>query len=689
MSESSDEHMDEVVEQGSEIDDEEMYEVIDSLEPDMPPNLELPMLGDDSDSSDSELDLLYAVFHLSAAMDREFWKSYNSADEYFCWNVRKFQQCFADSSSLVSLNVFGIEFSGLGDRMLLERVKANLDVGTVGCLAQVMVEDGTRMEIPLLHHAVACGEAGLVANLFEFGADLEGVDNNGRTLLHVACERGHRELADFLISKGIKASIADATGTFPLHWLWMFEDDDIQYIGDRLVRVAGANVNAVSEANNRTVDVLYRYAIYGTALHAAVAVRNLKAVTVLLSLGADVNSRPFSDIYSPLELATQLHIPEIAERLLACGASLRDERSGGWALHHVGVLVEPLRRFKSQFLHVDRRLHLTLYRWLLHGSRFREAACDIIRILLIAAERQRIDLNMTDENDLTAFELALSERGEDAYIIEAFLTNNIKLPDTAIEMAVISCACNEENASKLELVLKILEPIESDLQHALFLSVQMGAVVAARVILDLVEPRLLHFRDEKQRTPLHWAAEAGRWSMSRLLIDRGADLDAVDFNGAPPIGCALSVGSIAISKLLLDSGCNIWLNEGEWRDTTVLNFGLSIDPPNSKSMLSFLLSADLDEDEPRRFPALHTKEVLNAVDRGQGNTVLHRAAANGDYESVFSLSTAGADIETKNNAAQTPLEEAERKLEDIISTSDKEKKDLVTKLTKVIAYLRL
>jgi ankyrin repeat protein len=177
--------------------------------------------------------------------------------------------------------------------------------------------------------------------------------------------------------------------------------------------------------------------------------------------------------------------------------------------------------------------------------------------------------------------------------------------------------------------------------------------------------------------------------MSRLLVDRGADLDTVDINGVPPIGYALSVGSTAISKLLLDNGCNIWLNEGEWQNSTILNFGLSIDPTNSKSMLSFLLSADLDEHEPRRFPALHANEVLNAVDRGQGNTVLHRAAANGDYESVFSLIAAGADMETKNNAGRTPLEEAERKLQDILPMIDKEMADQVTKLTRVITYMQL
>jgi hypothetical protein len=76
----------------------------------------------------------------------------------------------------------------------------------------------------------------------------------------------------------------------------------------------------------------------------AIAVRNLTAVRELLNIGADVNSCPYESMLSPLELATQLHVPEIIEELLYRGAKLVSRFGGGWALHHVGVHVDPLKR---------------------------------------------------------------------------------------------------------------------------------------------------------------------------------------------------------------------------------------------------------------------------------------------------------------------------------------------------------
>ena len=37
--------------------------------------------------------------------------------------------------------------------------------------------------------------------------------------------------------------------------------------------------------------------------------------------------------------------------------------------------------------------------------------------------------------------------------------------------------------------------------------------------------------DDKQRTPLHFACNGGHLEVARLLIDRGADINAKDMNG--------------------------------------------------------------------------------------------------------------------------------------------------------------
>jgi ankyrin repeat protein len=306
--------------------------------------------GSQSSYHGSDISTLYAVFHLSGGFDQEFRRLTDVCDnDYYCWSIRMFEQCNGNANTLASLSAFGRKFSGLQDEALFAHVRAEWNSQTEGPIVSLPLDDGTHLEAPLLHHALACRNKELATRLIELGVSLESVDSDGRTPLHVACCYGYGELARFLISKGAKASAKDYCGLFPLHWLWMFEDADIENIGDQLIHVAGADINASVEGSCK-IDVFYGYKIQDTALHAAVAVRSLKAVLVLLKLGADVNSRPFDYSDTPLELAAQLHLPEIAQVLLKRGAGLRHENNRGvWAMHQVGEHMAPLVRYRSQF----------------------------------------------------------------------------------------------------------------------------------------------------------------------------------------------------------------------------------------------------------------------------------------------------------------------------------------------------
>jgi hypothetical protein len=62
------------------------------------------------------------------------------------------------------------------------------------------------------------------------------------------------------------------------------------------------------------------------------------------------------------------------------------------------------------------------------------------------------------------------------------------------------------------------------------------------------------------------------------------------------------------------------------------SYSHSPNPTLSKSIPRFLISGSFDEDEPRRFPALHDQNISNALDLLEGNTVLHRAAARRDAD---------------------------------------------------------
>ncbi len=60
--------------------------------------------------------------------------------------------------------------------------------------------------------------------------------------------------------------------------------------------------------------------------------------------------------------------------------------------------------------------------------------------------------------------------------------------------------------------------------------------------------------DDQHRTPLHAAAEWGRIEVVRLLLEAGAEPNAVDLNGVTPTGLAIGKGHTEVAELLGDHG---------------------------------------------------------------------------------------------------------------------------------------
>jgi len=321
------------------------------------------------------------------------------------------------------------------------------------------------------------------------------------------------------------------------------------------------------------------------------------------------------------------------------------------------------------------------------------AASETIQILLKAAKEQGIDPNALNDDGLTAIEVALEEPGEDSYLIKAFLDNGFSLPDRAVLHAVVASSRNELNNSNLDITLVLgakLEILNEDGLNALHFSAQCGALAAAKRILQVQGADSLgRQRDNDGKTPLHWSASTDYCKVLELLISHGAELDVEDDDGVSALGLAIDRGSTECIIYLLRKGAQIMLQQGPWAGSSILIFAISKDPEDSKSMLSFLLSGNVDEDEPRKFPQFHVPEVLDARDTSNGDTVLHRAAAAGDYEGVFSLLRAGASPSLRNLAGHTPWEGARLRLESFPASVTFKDILLRQRLETVLSHMKL
>ncbi len=134
------------------------------------------------------------------------------------------------------------------------------------------------------------------------------------------------------------------------------------------------------------------------------------------------------------------------------------------------------------------------------------------------------------------------------------------------------------------------------------------------------------------RTALHAAAKNGRLAICQILIDKGAFVDPVDYNGETPLHLASLKGHEDVARLLLKNGANVYAR-CKVSSSTPLHLA------RSKEVMQTLLEWDAD---------------LHATD-DQGRTPLHSAALNCNRELNEFLLDQGSDLRAKNNWGSTPL----------------------------------
>jgi ankyrin repeat protein len=163
-------------------------------------------------------------------------------------------------------------------------------------------------------------------------------------------------------------------------------------------------------------------------------------------------------------------------------------------------------------------------------------------------------------------------------------------------------------------------------------------------------------------TPLHHAASGGHSDVVKLLLDCGADINAKGTNQRTPLHYAAEYGDEKTIELLLSKGADI--NAKDSRNATPLCVAMTSLSDGRREIVDFLVSKgakvpDFHLASYRGDIAILNKRLQDGVDinsqEDTGSTPLHFAANSGRKEVVEFLIGKGAQVDAKDIISMTPL----------------------------------
>jgi len=140
--------------------------------------------------------------------------------------------------------------------------------------------------------------------------------------------------------------------------------------------------------------------------------------------------------------------------------------------------------------------------------------------------------------------------------------------------------------------------------------------------------------DQNGLTPLHIALNRGLFDIARLLIERGANLNAADQNGLTPLNSELRIGQVDIARLLIERGANI--NAADRNGLTPLHIALNRGLFDIARLL------------------IERGANINASSHS-GRTPLHEASSSGYLDIARLLIERGANLNAADQNGLTPL----------------------------------
>ena len=445
-------------------------------------------------------------------------------------------------------------------------------------------------DVSAIHLAAYTGDLDKVKSLVELGKNAGAANSDGLTPLHAAAISGQKDVAEFLIGKGVDINVhyqpnrrpgpMDAIPT-PLYYAADSGHANIV----KLLIDAGANMD-VAEMS------------YFSPLSSAILGGHNDVAELLITGGADVSNLGRQGI-APLHWAAMMGNSDVFGQLISHGADVdikaNQSNVGNSPLHYVvqnQKMAAEQRKEMCELLltqSADVNIENLKGQTPLHSA-VRVGDVSIVKLLI----KKGANVNAKDKSGRTP--LSLAEREGHTEIVE-LLRNHGVTNDTA-------AALKESQPAKPT------NQADAD-----------GDIEEVKALLD--QGVDINAKDDGGRTQLHRASLGGHEKLVRLLISKGADVNVQEDQGfrATPLHHAVHRDHRDIVEILLAHGADI-----------------DIKDRNGRTPLDMA---------KRRGNAEIVEILTKAMKQPKQAKTIHEAAAAGDIELVALLISQGADVNAK------------------------------------------
>jgi len=493
----------------------------------------------------------------------------------------------------------------------------------------------------ILHIAAEAGRADVANTIIKAGGDISKKDKEGKTALDIALERtdslNHAGTAAYLILGGsfsdnplytyfapavreYNYNIRSGDGMAPLHYI--AREGYMGYLTFMLENFANVNIKNASGA---------------TPLHEAARSGNIAAMEALLNAGADINSQDAKG-NTALHIASPSETALSAARLLlsrGLNPNLKDEH-GDSPLHVAIILNRPENVIQAL---------------LSAGADVTARNLDGKTPLFLAVEKERIqyipalladrsDIFAVDNDGITPFERAFSINSS---LVLSMITNDSVL----------------QNDSEGNTLLHITVRNGGD-------PLIINSILARRGYINA--------RNKAGDTSLTIAVRQNRETAGVLLLERGADIFAVNANGESPLSLTFPSSEsrtsdlrrwMLTSKTLSDKdglGNTALHYAAQWRMDywipLMIQMGARTEAPNATGETPLFFA--VKQDSPSTVKLLLSNGASLTARDTLGNSLLHAAVRWDAVSAAQTLLDLGMDINCHALNGKTPLHDSIR-----------------------------